>query len=179
MPSLTRYSEICRCYRREYKTLMRLDGDRLGRLHKRYRSSVKSIPASSAVAVEIDLTLPRQDTVPAFYPTESPTTSRDPIPWLLPLAKTVDGLVVSVNQTPPIVMSPLAGTGWFALNGCCSPNVHRNTRVGATDRIATSETSPPLIGCGSMKERRQERLHPKRRLRFSLGSQKVRFPMVK
>jgi Peptidase family M23 len=55
--------------------------------------------------------------------------------------KQVDGPVVSVNQTPPIVIaSPLAGTGWFALNGCCSPNVHRNTRIGATDRIATSET---------------------------------------
>jgi Peptidase family M23 len=126
------------------KTLMRLDGDRLVEATQTLldQKPVKSIPASSAVAVEIDLTLPGKTTVPArlshriaydFSMTEPLATAIG--------KKQVDGPIVSVNQTPPIVIaSPLAGTGWLALNGCCSPNVHRNTRVGASDRIATSET---------------------------------------
>jgi hypothetical protein len=103
---------------------------------------VKSIPASLAVAVEIDLTLPGKTTVPArlSHRIAYDFSMTDPLATIIG-KKQVDGPVVSVNQTPPIVIaSPLAGTGWFALNGCCSPNVHRNTRIGATDRIATSET---------------------------------------
>ena len=126
------------------KTLMRLDGDRLVEATQTLldQKPVKSIPASSAVAVEIDLTLPGKTTVPArlSHRIAYDFSMTDPLATAIG-KKQVDGPVVSVNQTPPIVIaSPLAGTGWLALNGCCSPNVHRNTRFGATDRIATSET---------------------------------------
>jgi hypothetical protein len=126
------------------KTLMRLDGDRLVEATQTLldQKPVKSIPASSAVAVEIDLTLPGKTTVPArlSHRIAYDFSMTDPLATAIG-KKQVDGPVVSVNQTPPIVIaSPLAGTGWLALNGCCSPNVHRNTRVGASDRIATSET---------------------------------------
>lgn len=126
------------------KTLMRLDGDRLLEATQTLwnQKPVKSIPASSAVAVEIDLTLPGKTTVPArlSHRIAYDFSMTDPLATIIG-KKQVDGPVVSVNQTPPIVIaSPLAGTGWFSLNGCCSPNVHRNTRIGATDRIATSET---------------------------------------
>ncbi len=126
------------------KTLMRLDGDRLVQTTQTLlgQKPVKSIPASSAVAVEIDLTLPGKTPVPAVlsHRIAYDFSMTDPLATAIG-KKQVDGPVVSVNQTPPIVIaSPLAGTGWLALNGCCSPNVHRNTRIGATDRIATSET---------------------------------------
>jgi hypothetical protein len=126
------------------KTLMRLDGDRLLEATQTLwnQKPVKSIPASSAVAVEIDLTLPGKTTVPArlSHRIAYDFSMTDPLATIIG-KKQVDGPVVSVNQAPPIVIaSPLAGTGWLALNGCCSPNVHRNTRIGATDRIATSET---------------------------------------
>lgn len=126
------------------KTLMRLDGDRLVEATQPLldQKPVKSIPASSAVAVEIDLILPGKTTVPArlSHRIAYDFSMTDPLATIIG-KKQVDGPVVSVNQTPPIVIaSPLAGTGWFALNGCCSPNVHRNTRIGARDRIATSET---------------------------------------
>jgi hypothetical protein len=126
------------------KTLIRLDGDRLVEATQTLldQKPVKSIPASSAVAIEIDLTLPGKAAVPARL---SHRIAYDfSMSDLLATAigkKQIDGPVVSVNQTQPVVIaSPLAGTGWVALNGCCSPNGHRNTRIAATDRIATSET---------------------------------------
>jgi peptidase M23-like protein len=55
--------------------------------------------------------------------------------------KQIEGPIVSVNQAQPtLIASPLAGTGWVATSGCCSPNVHRDARLAATDRIATPET---------------------------------------
>jgi len=126
------------------KTLMRLDGDRLVEATQMLldQKPVKSILASSAVAVEIDLTLTGKTTVPArlSHRIAYDFSMTDPLATIIG-KKQIDGPVVSVNQAPPIVIaSPLAGTGWFSLSGCCSPNVHRNTRIGATDRIATSET---------------------------------------
>jgi hypothetical protein len=126
------------------KTLMRLDGDRLVEATQPLldQKPVKSIPASSSVAVEIDLILPGKTTVPArlSHRIAYDFSMTDPLATIIG-KRQVDGPVVSVDQTPPIVIaSPLAGTGWLALNGCCSPNVHRNSRIGATDRIATSET---------------------------------------
>ena len=126
------------------KTLMRLDGDRLVEATQTLQDQrpVNSIPASSAVAIEIDLTLPGKTIVPAhlshriaydFSMTDRFATGIG--------KKQIDGPIVSVSQTPPtVIASPLAGTGWVAFNGCCSPNGHRNARTAATDRIATPET---------------------------------------
>ena len=126
------------------KTLMRLEGDQLVQATQTLQDQkpVKFIPASSAVAVEVDLILPGKAAVPArlshriAYDFSMSDTFATGIG-----KKQIEGPVVTVNQTQPIVIaSPLAGTGWVAFNGCCSPNGHRNARTAATDRIATPET---------------------------------------
>ena len=126
------------------KTLMRLDGDRLVEATQTLQDQkpVKSIPASSAVAVEIDLILPGKAAVPARLSHRIAYDFSMADRFATGIGKKqIDGPVVRVNQKPPIVIaSPLAGTGWVAFNGCCSPNGHRNARTAATDRIATPET---------------------------------------
>ena len=53
---------------------------------------------------------------------------------------TVDGPAVAIDRTPAtVIISPLAGEGWAAINGCCAPNIHRNVRVGAGTHIARPE----------------------------------------
>ena len=126
------------------KTLMRLDGDRLVQATQTLlgQKPVKSIPASSAVAVEIDLTLPGKTPVPAVlsHRIAYDFSATDHLATVIG-KKQIEGPIVSVNQAQPtLIASPLAGTGWVATNGCCSPNVHRNARLAATDRIATPET---------------------------------------
>jgi hypothetical protein len=126
------------------KTLMRLDGDRLVEATQTLldQKPVKSIPASSAVAVEIDLILPGKTTVPArlSHRIAYDFSMTDHLATVIG-KKQIEGPIVSVNQAQPtLIASPLAGTGWVATNGCCSPNVHRNARLAATDRIATPET---------------------------------------
>jgi hypothetical protein len=126
------------------KTLMRLDGDLLVQATQTLldQKPVKSIPASSAVAVEIDLTLPGKTPVPAVlsHRIAYDFSASDRLATGIG-KKQIEGPIVSVNQTQPIVIaSPLAGTGWVAFNGCCSPNGHRSARIAATDRIATPET---------------------------------------
>lgn len=126
------------------KTLMRIDGDRLVQATQTLlgQKPVKSIPASSAVAVEIDLTLPGKTPVPAAlsHRIAYDFSATDLFATVIG-KKQIEGPIVSVNQAQPtLIASPLAGTGWVATNGCCSPNVHRNARLAATDRIATPET---------------------------------------
>jgi hypothetical protein len=55
---------------------------------------------------------------------------------------TVEGPTVTVAHAPPLIIKPpLKGKGWFAVNGCCGPNVHRDTRIAIDgSHIATSET---------------------------------------
>jgi Peptidase family M23 len=107
------------------KTLMRLDGDRLVQATQTLQDQkpVKSIPASSAVAVEIDLILPGKAAVPARL---SHRIAYD--------------FSMSDSFATGIGKKQIDGPGWVAFNGCCSPNGHRNARTGATDRIATPET---------------------------------------
>ena len=43
-------------------------------------------------------------------------------------------------REPQQIISPVSGTEWASFNGCCTPNRHRDTRIGAGTRIATAET---------------------------------------
>jgi hypothetical protein len=47
-----------------------------------------------------------------------------------------------VNRTRAIaIQPPLSGKGWLAANGCCAPNIHRDTRIAIDGlKIETPET---------------------------------------
>lgn len=125
-------------------TLMRLDGDRLVQATQTLldQKSVKSIASSSAVAIEIDLMLPDNAVVPARLSHHILYKFSAAEPFATAIgSKRIDGPTITINQSEPIVIaSPLSGPGWAAYNGCCTPNVHRNTRVAEADHITTSET---------------------------------------
>src|SRR6476660_5419536 len=53
----------------------------------------------------------------------------------------ISGPEVQVNRAPAItIRPPLTGKGWWAANGCCAPNAHRDTRIAIDgSRIETPE----------------------------------------
>jgi len=100
------------------------------------------IPASAAVSVDVDL---------ALKPGTAPQSLTHRIAYKLapdaPMASligvlAIEGPVVRVDRSALLVIKPpLKGKGWFAVNGCCGPNVHRDTRIAIDgSHIATSET---------------------------------------
>jgi hypothetical protein len=101
-----------------------------------------TIPASAVVSVDVDL---------AIAPGTAPKSLSHRIAYTIapdaPLASmlgsmTVEGPEVPVDAQPALLITPpLKGAGWFAVNGCCGPNVHRDTRIAINGaRIETSET---------------------------------------
>ena len=100
------------------------------------------IPASAAVAVEVDLILP-PDTAPErlthriVYALKAGSQL---VPMFAPLK--VDAPGVAINRQPAIVIKPpVKGEGWLASCGCCKPNLHRDLRVAIDGvRIETPET---------------------------------------
>ena len=107
------------------------------------RTPTPAIDPSAAVAVDVDL---------ALEPGTAPERVTHRIEYTVPDPKralTVDigdtvvhGPDVAIDSRAPIVIAPpLAGDGWFVASGCCSPNVHRDTRLAINgDRIGTPET---------------------------------------
>jgi murein DD-endopeptidase MepM/ murein hydrolase activator NlpD len=100
------------------------------------------IPASAAVAVEIDLilppnTAPERVTHKIAYALKAGSELTPMIPGL-----EVDAPEVAINRRPAIVIKPpLKGEGWVASSGCCEPNIHRDLRVAVDGvRIETAET---------------------------------------
>ena len=100
------------------------------------------IPASAAVAVEVDLVLP-----PGRVPDHVSNRITYALPAGVPGAVIVDDTVVKgptieVDHARAITIKPpLAGDGWLATSACCSPNVHRDLRLAADGlRFATAET---------------------------------------
>jgi len=106
------------------------------------QSPGSTIPASAAVSVDVDLALP-PGTAPASLTHRISYSIAPDAPMASLLASmTVEGPVVTVDRAVPLVIKPpLKGKGWFAVNGCCGPNVHRDTRIAIDgSHIATSET---------------------------------------
>ena len=107
------------------------------------RKPTPAIDPSAAVAVDVDL---------ALEPGTAPERVTHRIDYSVPDLKraliidigdtVVHGPEVAVDRRAPIVIAPpLAGDGWFVASGCCSPNVHRDTRLAINgDRIGTPET---------------------------------------
>lgn len=101
-----------------------------------------TIPASAVVSVDVDLAL-EPGTVPASLNHRIAYMIAPDAPMATLLGSmAVEGPVVSVDRAPPLIIKPpLKGKGWFAVNGCCGPNVHRDTRIAIDgSHIATSET---------------------------------------
>lgn len=100
------------------------------------------IPASAAVAVEVDLTLP-PGTAPAQL-THRVAYALKPGSQLVPMFAPfkVDAPAVAIDRQPAIVIAPpVKGQGWFVSSGCCKPNLHRDLRVAINGlRIETPET---------------------------------------
>jgi hypothetical protein len=126
------------------KVLSRIEGDALNAATQTLLTQVPgaSIPASAAASLDVDLVLP---------PGTAPATLRHRITYTLgpnaPLASiigslVVEGVEVAVDTSPALVIKPpLTGKDWLAANGCCAPNIHRDTRIAiGGSYIATPET---------------------------------------
>jgi hypothetical protein len=126
------------------KQLMRIEKDKLSAATQPLFAHAGSpvIPASAAVAIEVDLilppnTAPERVTHKIAYALKADSELTLMIPGL-----EVDAPAVAINRQPAIVIKPpLRGKGWVASSGCCEPNIHRNLRVAIDGvRIETAET---------------------------------------
>ena len=100
-----------------------------------------AIPPSATVAVVMDLPLD-----PALDPGELDHAIRYEVPADAPDqallgTREVFGPRLRISPQEPVVIAPpLAGDGWVALNGCCSPrSVHRYERVSTGTELAKAE----------------------------------------
>jgi hypothetical protein len=115
------------------ETLLRLDGDALATATQPLlgRTPMAEIPASGAVAVVMDVTIPPGRDVASLghriayeVPPDAPVRS-------LIGSFDVDGPRLPVDPRPTtIIAPPLRGDGWLATNGCCAAeSIHRAVRV--------------------------------------------------
>jgi hypothetical protein len=134
-------------------TIIGPDGDELGRVDGATLEAATqtlyshtpsaTIPASGSVAVEVDVSLPTIDAVPANVSNRIEYTLPSGVAGNVIIDGTVvHGPNVDVDRTKAITIAPpLAGDGWLATSACCSANVHRDLRLSAGGLSwATSET---------------------------------------
>jgi hypothetical protein len=125
------------------KELMRIEGAALAAVTQPLFAHTKTteIPASAAVAVEIDLILP---------PGTAPERLTHRIAYALKAGSVlapmydnpvVDAPEVTIAHQPAMVLKPpVKGDGWLVSSGCCKPNLHRDLRVAIDGRrIETPE----------------------------------------
>ncbi len=126
------------------KQLMRIEKAALSAVTQPLFAHTESavIPASAAVAVEVDLilppnTAPERVTHKIAYALKAGSELIPMIPGL-----EVDAPEVAINRRPAIVIKPpVRGQGWLVSSGCCKPNIHRDLRVAVGGvRIETVET---------------------------------------
>jgi murein DD-endopeptidase MepM/ murein hydrolase activator NlpD len=125
------------------KDLMRIEGAELATVTQPLFAHTRTteIPASAAVAVEIDLIL-SPDTAPERL-THRIVYALKAGSALAPMYNNleVDAPDVTVAHQPLIVLKPpVKGDGWLVSSGCCKPNLHRDLRVAIdARRIETPE----------------------------------------
>jgi hypothetical protein len=125
------------------KEHMRIEGAALAAVTQPLFAHTKTteIPASGAVAVEIDLILP---------PGTAPERLIHRIAYALKAGSVlapmydnpeVDAPDVTIARQPVTVLKPpVKGDGWLVSSGCCKPNLHRDLRVAIDGlRIETPE----------------------------------------
>jgi hypothetical protein len=129
------------------RELLALSGDALAAFTRPLASEepTTSIPKASAVAVFVDIVLPRSAgrTVPRrlhhrisyTFPPGSPLEA-------IIGSRTVRGPDLPVDRQAPIeIAPPLRGAGWLNANGCCDPSVnHRSTMLPANGTYVAPET---------------------------------------
>jgi hypothetical protein len=115
------------------ETLLRLDGDDLVTETQPLlgRAPTAAIPASGAVAVVIDVTVPPNREVARVSHRISYEVAPDAPVRSLIGSFAIDGPELNVDPRPTtIIAPPLRGDGWLATNGCCAAeSVHRAVRV--------------------------------------------------
>jgi hypothetical protein len=126
------------------KELKRIEGAALAAVTQPLFAHTETtvIPASAAVAVEVDLILP-PDTVPErlshriAYALKAGSELRPMFDRM-----EVDAPDVAIDRQPAIVIKPpVKGDGWLVSSGCCEPNLHRDLRIAIDGvRIETPET---------------------------------------
>ena len=127
------------------ETLLRLEGDALVTATQPLlgRTPTAEIPASGAVAVVMDVTVPPDRAVEGVSHHITYEVAPDAPVRSLIGSFAVDGPQLPVDPRPTtIIAPPLRGDGWLANNGCCAAaSVHRAVRVpvGGT-RIGKQET---------------------------------------
>jgi hypothetical protein len=125
------------------KELMRIEGVALAAVTQPLFAHTKTteIPASAAVAVEVDLILP---------PDTAPERLTHRIAYALKVGSVlapmydkleVDAPHVTIGRQPAMALKPpVKGDGWLVSSGCCKPNLHRDLRVAIDGlRIETPE----------------------------------------
>ena len=133
------------------KKLMRIEGGALTAATQPTFAHTESavIPASAAVAVDVDLILP---------PNTAPERVTHQIAYALkadselaPMITSleVDAPEVAISRRPAIVIKPpVRGEGWLVAAGCCKPNIHRDLRVAVDGvRIWSSRGSRSVSLC--------------------------------
>jgi murein DD-endopeptidase MepM/ murein hydrolase activator NlpD len=139
------------------KELGTVDGNTLAAATQELFShkAVPAIPASGAVAVEIDVAM-KAGTVPARLTNRiAYTIPADAVSAPLVAATEVDGPEVEVDRDAPFVIKqpPLEGDGWLATSACCEPNPHTDLRLAIDGlRIDTGERF--AIDWGQVKDGR-------------------------
>ena len=106
------------------------------------QSPLAAVPASGSATIEIDLVLP-PGRLPARLSHRITYAVKNGTPHTLAILgrREVRGpQVVLLPFHAVTIEPPLLGPGWLTINGCCTPNAHRNVRVAADTRIGTAET---------------------------------------
>ena len=148
------------------KELMRIEHPALAAVTQPLFAHTKTteIPASAAVAVEVDLILP-PDTAPERL-THRIAYALKAGSVLAPMFDNleVDAPDVTIARQPALVLKPpVKGDGWLVSSGCCKPNLHRDLRVAIDGlRIETSRSLRYRLGQGQERQnlrwrRQQER----------------------
>ncbi|WP_378949880.1 M23 family metallopeptidase [Mesorhizobium sp. ANAO-SY3R2] len=126
------------------KELMRIEGDALAAATQSLFAKIASpvVPASAAVSVDVDLTLP-PDTAPERVTHKiAYTFAAAPDLAVMIGIPEVNAPEVAINRQPAVVIRPpLRGEGWLVNSGCCKPNIHRDLRMAIDGvRLETAET---------------------------------------
>ena len=126
------------------KELMRIEGDALAAATQTLFAKTETpvIPASAAVAVDVDLIVP-PDTVPERVTHRiAYTLKADSELAVMVDSLEVDAPEVAINRQPAMLIKPpVTGEGWLVSSGCCKPNIHRDLRIAIDGvRIETAET---------------------------------------
>lgn len=126
------------------KELLRIEGTALAAATQTLFAKTQTpvIPASAAVAVEVDLIVPPGAAPERVNHRIAYTLAADSQNAVMIDRPQIDGPEVAIDHQPAIAIKPpLAGDGWLVTSACCKPNVHRDLRVAIDGRrIETGET---------------------------------------